>query len=58
MTDQEDDPATYRDGFIDGWKSVRGPAAAAPAIGPRVKKAGQTYYQAGYEHGREVASRR
>ncbi len=46
---------TYREGFIEGWRSVNGTETIVPEILARLIPAGKTPYQTGYDHGVESA---
>lgn len=46
---------SFRDGYIEGWKSIMGNGAAIPAIPAHSIPAGKTPFQAGIAKGVEAA---
>jgi hypothetical protein len=46
---------TYREGFADGWRAIKGAKAELPAFLARPIPDGKTPYQTGYEHAVEWA---
>ena len=47
---------TFKQGYIDGWRSVLGQGAPLPTIPAFAVPAGKTEYQHGFEQGRAVAA--
>lgn len=46
-------PQEFRDGYIDGWQSIR--PGDTPAVPSHATPAGKTPYEHGYELGRQRA---
>ncbi|WP_188079933.1 hypothetical protein [Neorhizobium sp. P12A] len=47
---------TFSEGFIDGYRSVKGAGAALPGIPAHAIPAGKTEYQHGYDEGKRKAA--
>jgi hypothetical protein len=46
---------TYREGFADGWRAIKGAKTKPPTFLARPIPEGKTPYQIGYDHAVECA---